>query len=59
MHCKIKESLMIRDLQPTLNENLGSEKLYFLVVLCQSILLVPSPYNEWYFLNLNLSVTEK
>ena len=28
MHCKIKESLLIRDLKPTLNENVGSEKLY-------------------------------
>ena len=32
---------------------------FFFVVLCQSFLLVPSPYNELYFLNLNLSVTEK
>ena len=49
MHCKIKESLLIRDLKPALNENGGSEKLYLyyqhiLVVLCQSISLVPSPY---------------
>ena len=28
MHCKIKESLLIRDLKPTLNENVRSEKLY-------------------------------
>ena len=28
MHCKIKESLLIRDLKPALNENVGSEKLY-------------------------------
>ena len=28
MHCKIKESLLIRDLKPTLNENVGCEKLY-------------------------------
>ena len=27
MHCKIKESLLIRDLKPALNENVGSEKL--------------------------------
>ena len=27
-HCKIKESLMIRDRKPALNENVGSEKLY-------------------------------
>ena len=28
MHYKIKESLLIRDLKSTLNENVGSEKLY-------------------------------
>ena len=28
MHCKIKESLLIRDLKPALNENVGSEKLH-------------------------------
>ena len=28
MHRKIKESLLIRDLKPALNENVGSEKLY-------------------------------
>ena len=28
MRCKIKESLLNRDLKPTLNENVGSEKLY-------------------------------
>ena len=28
MHCKIKESLVIRDLKPTLNENVGSEELF-------------------------------
>ena len=27
MHCKIKESLLICDLKPALNENVGSEKL--------------------------------
>ena len=25
--CKIKEALLIRDLKPALNENIGSEKL--------------------------------
>ena len=25
-HCKIKETLLIRDLKPALNENVGSEK---------------------------------
>ena len=28
MHCKINESLFIRDLKPALNENVCSEKLY-------------------------------
>ena len=27
IHCKIKETLLIRDLKPALNENAGSEKL--------------------------------
>ena len=27
LHCKIKETLLIRDLRPALNENVGSEKL--------------------------------
>ena len=27
IHCKIKESLLIKDLKPALNENGGSEKL--------------------------------
>ena len=29
LHCKIKETLLIRDLKPALNENVGSEKLLF------------------------------
>ena len=28
IRCKIKEILLIRDLQPALNENVGSEKLF-------------------------------
>ena len=28
MHCKIKESLLIRDLKPALHDNVGSEKLH-------------------------------
>ena len=28
MHCKIKEPLLVRELKPTLNENVGSEKIY-------------------------------
>ena len=27
LHCKIKETLLIRDSKPALNENVGSEKL--------------------------------
>ena len=29
IHCKIKETLLIPDLKPALNENVGSEKLLF------------------------------
>ena len=28
VHCKIKESLLIKDLKPPLNENVASEKLF-------------------------------
>ena len=28
LHCKIKETLLIKDLKPALNENVGSEKLF-------------------------------
>ena len=28
LHCNIKETLLIRELQPALNENVGSEKLF-------------------------------
>jgi len=28
VHCKIKETLLIKDLKPALNENVGSEKLF-------------------------------
>ena len=28
IHCKIKETLLIRDLKPPFNENVGGEKLY-------------------------------
>ena len=27
IHCKIKEALLISDLEPALNENIGSKKL--------------------------------
>ena len=28
IHCRSKESLLIKDLKPSLNENVGSEKLF-------------------------------
>ena len=28
IHCRIKESLLIKDLKPSLTENVGSEKLF-------------------------------
>ena len=28
VHCKIKETLLIKDLKPALNENVGGEKLF-------------------------------
>ena len=28
IHCRIKESLLVTDLKPSLNENVGSEKLF-------------------------------
>ena len=31
LHCKIKETLLIRELQPALNENVGSEKSFSLL----------------------------
>ena len=31
LHCKIKETLLIPELQPALNENVGSEKLLYLL----------------------------
>ena len=33
MHCKIKERLLIRDLKPTLNENVGSVVSYIRTAL--------------------------
>jgi len=33
MHCKIKETFFIRELQPALNENVGSEKRFLYKVL--------------------------
>ena len=42
MHCKIKESLFIRDLKPALNENVGSEKLLLYFCRFMSINFVSS-----------------
>ena len=28
IHCRIKKTLLIRDLKPAMNENVGSEKLF-------------------------------
>ena len=33
IHCRIKESLLIKDLKPSLNENVGSEKRFFTSLL--------------------------
>ena len=32
LHCKIKKTLLIRNLKPTLNENVGCEKLLLLLL---------------------------
>ena len=34
MHCKIKESLLFRDLKPALNENVGSENFIYILAYC-------------------------
>ena len=31
IHCRIEESLLIKDLKPSLNENVGSENLFSLL----------------------------
>ena len=35
-HCKIKETLLIRDLEPSLNENVSSKKPYLVYIACLS-----------------------
>ena len=32
IHCRIEESLLIKDLKPSLNENVGSENLFFFTI---------------------------
>ena len=36
MHCKIKESLLVRDLKPALNENVGSENFIYIISILLS-----------------------
>ena len=53
IHCKIKETLLIRDLKPALNENVGSEKLlqpFIELFFCKKIPLsrrVEYVMDEW------------
>ena len=53
-HCKIKETLLIRDLQPALNENAGSEKL----LLYYPFICFPADFCDYFhnysFLSLSL-----
>ena len=35
-HCKIKETLLIRDLEPSLNENVSNENPYLVYIACLS-----------------------
>ena len=46
-HCKIKETLLIREPQPTLKDNVSSEKFYIFYM----------QINELLFLNINLVIT--
>ena len=39
-HCKIKETLLMRELRPVLNDNVSSEKLYLTILLLYLLLLV-------------------
>ena len=50
-HCEIKETLLIQELKPTLNDAVSSEKLY-LYQLFSLLLLI-----SYLFLNLNLVAT--
>ena len=40
IHCKIKETLLIRDLKPALNENIGSEKLLLYYTLLSLFIFI-------------------
>ena len=48
-HCKMKETLLIRDIQPYLNENVSSEKLHVMFLLY----VIFCFFNELLILHLN------
>ena len=45
IHCRMKESLLIEDLKPSLNENVGSEKLF----LYQPFIYFPADFDRSVF----------
>ena len=52
LHCKIKETLFIWDLKPTLNDNVGSEKLsvaLLALTFCFHYCLISYQYLALYF----------
>ena len=61
MHCKIEESLLIRDLKPALNETLAVRNFISIISIFLSFYV--NQFRQFLvhtvvFLNLNLSVTE-
>ena len=49
LHCKIKETLLIRDLKPALNDNVGSEKMWSVftaIYLSYNFYLILSSYQS-------------
>ena len=51
-HWKIKETLITRDLKPTLNDNVSSEKLYLFNFACFLIHIFPASVTCLMFLNI-------
>ena len=47
IHCRIKESLLIKDLKPPLDENVGSEKLF----LYQPFVYFPADFDRSVFIS--------
>ena len=47
IHCRIKESLFIKDLKPSLNENVGSEKPF----LYQPFIYFPAAFYRSFFIS--------